>query len=359
MMSHHDYMAYALTLAEKGRNTVSPNPMVGCVIVKGGRIIGEGYHQKAGTPHAEIHALKQAGRGAMDATLYVTLEPCCHTGRTPPCTEAIIQSKIKHIFIATQDPYPRINGRGIQLLNEAGIKIHLGLLQNEAQQLNEIFFHYAKTKRPFVIAKWAMSLDGKTVTHPKDDRTISSLRAHEKAHALRAKVDAILIGAATARQDNPILTTRYTASHLPPKQPIRIVATTSGKLPRSLNLFDHTLPAKTIVATTKQGALRLRRIMMKKDIEILVLPQHKSGHIKLKSLLGALGKREITSLLVEGGMTLHESFMEENLINQLHIFLSPTLIGKMKSKKKLPYWKIQPDEENVHIIAQHEETTHV
>jgi diaminohydroxyphosphoribosylaminopyrimidine deaminase/5-amino-6-(5-phosphoribosylamino)uracil reductase len=202
------YMQQALALAEKGRFSVSPNPMVGCLIVKAGKIIGQGYHHQAGTPHAEIHALREAGAEAKDADVYVTLEPCCHYGRTPPCTDALIAAGVTRVYFACHDPNPEVAGKGSAALKAAGIQAEEGLCRSEAQQLNKIFFHFIQTKRPFVFSKWAMSLDGKTMTHPDDLPAISSTASRSHSHLLRRAVDAILIGTNTAIDDDPALTVR-------------------------------------------------------------------------------------------------------------------------------------------------------
>lgn len=212
---HSEYMRIALQLAQQGRCTVSPNPMVGCVIVKNNQIIGEGFHSYSGGPHAEIMALQQAGSNAQGAIAYITLEPCCHYGKTPPCTDALLQAGITHIVVACLDPNPLVAGKGLQQLQSAGMHVELGVGEEEAKRLNEIFFHYIRNQRPFVIAKWAMSLDGKTVTQPHDTRDISCLASHQASHQIRQQVDAILIGANTAIHDDPLLTVRHTIDHAP------------------------------------------------------------------------------------------------------------------------------------------------
>lgn len=329
---HHHFMLLALQLAERGRFTVSPNPMVGCVIVNHDKdIVGQGYHQYAGGPHAEIYALKEAGAKARGATAYITLEPCAHQGRTPPCTNALIAAGIKKIIVACLDPNPKVSGRGIQLLQNAGIKVEVGVCKVEAEKLNEIFFHYITHKTPFVFAKWAMSLDGKTITHKSDSRQISGLEASQFTHQLRSEVDAILIGANTARHDDPQLTVRLVDKTALPKQPMRIVVSSDGNLPSHLKILSADLPGKTIIATT--NANRAAKLMKKKNVEILELPKNGEGRVDLPSLLSELGRREISSVLVEGGMILHESFMQENLIQKIFVYVSPVLIGNLEKKQ--------------------------
>jgi diaminohydroxyphosphoribosylaminopyrimidine deaminase/5-amino-6-(5-phosphoribosylamino)uracil reductase len=331
--NHHHYMSLALQLAQQGRTTVSPNPMVGCVIVKNNGIVGQGFHQAAGQPHAEVNALQAAQTNAQGATAYITLEPCCHQGRTPPCTKALVQAGIKKVFVACLDPNPLVAGKGIEILRSAGMAVELGLCEAEATRLNEFFFHYIRCKRPFVIAKWAMSLDGKTTTHQQDSRHISCAESQAFSHQTRQQVDAILIGAKTAMQDNPLLTVRLTTNETVPKHPTRIVLTTQGKLPLHLKIFDLLSPAKTIVATTNAVDKRWCAQLKERHIEVLILEKNKQ--VDLPALLDELGKREITSLLVEGGMQVHEAFFQNNLVNQIHVYLAPTIIGTLEKKHTL------------------------
>jgi diaminohydroxyphosphoribosylaminopyrimidine deaminase/5-amino-6-(5-phosphoribosylamino)uracil reductase len=334
--------------------------MVGCVIVKNNRIIGEGYHQYAGGPHAETIALQQAGKDAVDATLYVTLEPCCHVGKTPPCTTSLIQSGIKKIFIACIDPNPLVAGKGIDLLRSAHIEVEIGLCESEANKLNEVFFHYIKHKRPFVFAKWAMSLDGKTITHRFDSKNISSHQSRQKTHQLRQQVDAILIGANTAKQDNPLLTVRPdTSTTKIIKHPIRIVLSSLGDLPLDLNIFDTTMPGKTIVATTDAVDRNWYQAIRQKKIDIIIVPANKQGRVDLNSLLHELGKKEMSSLLVEGGMTVHHQFFAGRLVNQIQVYLAPVIIGDFEKKHQLTHLQFSQIENDFHFIGDVEDSTHV
>jgi len=332
-MTHQSHMLLALQLAEKGRLTVSPNPMVGCVIVQQDHIVGQGYHQRAGEAHAEIHALQQAGQSAKGATAYVTLEPCCHYGRTPPCTQALIQSGIKKIYVACLDPNPLVAGKGVEALRQAGMTVEVGLEEQAAKNLNKIFFHYIQHKRPFVIAKWAMSIDGKTMTHPNDDRAISGEEAKQFSHQMRQQVDAILIGAKTAVLDNPLLTVRLNQTSS--KHPIRIVLSGKGNLPEDLNLFSTAMPARTIIFTTDDVDPTWQVRMLKNNIEVVVSKKNSSGKIDLNEMLLELGKRDITSLLIEGGMQTHENFFAANLVNEIQVYIAPVIIGNLSTKKKL------------------------
>jgi len=357
-ISHHHYMSQALQLSERGRFTVSPNPMVGCLIVKDDYIVGEGFHQKAGGPHAEIFALQQAGVKAQAATAYVTLEPCCHQGRTPPCTQALIHAGIKQVYVACKDPNPLIAGKGISALRAAGIDVQVGIMETKAQQLNEIFFHYIQHKQPFVIAKWAMSLDGKTITQHFDTKTISCQASQRSSHQTRLQVDAILIGANTAIHDDPLLTARYNNAMIS-KQPLRIILSSQGPLPIHLKLFDPSSPAKTIVATTEAVDPDWLHIMQTKSIEVLILPKNKEGKVHLPSLLRELGRKEITSVLVEGGMTVHEAFFQEKLVNKIHVYLAPVIIGALEKKQHLSNLQLTEIESDFYFTADYKEPTHV
>lgn len=359
-LSHADYMKTALQLAERGRYTVSPNPMVGCVIVNHGEVVGEGYHIQAGGPHAEIMALQQAGQKAEGATAYVTLEPCCHYGRTPPCTNALIESGIKKVYIASRDPNPLVAGKGLEQLKDAGIDIEFGLHEQEATALNEIFFHYIRTHKPFVIAKWAMSLDGKTITHENDSSDISCSASRESSHHTRQQVDAILIGAHTAIRDNPLLTIRYPAENIAPlKQPLRIIMTRQGDLPIDLKLFDSTSSVKTLVATTNKANSTWIKQLSEKNIEVVVLPSHENGKIDLNCLLTLLGQRNITSLLVEGGMTVLHDFFHAKIVNKFHVYLAPTIIGSLERKQPVINLKLANIQTDFFITADYEGNTNV
>lgn len=270
------YMRLALELAAKGRGKTSPNPMVGAVIVKNGRIVGEGFHKKSGQPHAEIYAIKQAGKNAKGATMYVNLEPCCFFGRTPPCTDAIIKSGIKKVIIAAKDPNPLNNGRGVEILRRHKIAVKSGVLQKEAQRLNEIFEKYITTKMPFVILKMAETLDGKIATKTGDSKWITSEEARKFVHKLRSEVDAVMIGANTARTDKP----------------------------------------------------RLKQSKMK----IIVRSAKKKGRADLRQLLKNLGRRQITSVLCEGGGELAWSLLKEGLVDKVLFFIAPKIIGGKEAK---------------------------
>lgn len=326
-----ELMMRALQLAEQGRFTVSPNPMVGCVIVRDGVIVGEGYHQYAGGPHAEIIALQQAGAKAEQATVYLTLEPCTHYGRTPPCIHALMLARVKKVIIASLDPNPVVCGSSIDALRAGGVEVQTGLCERESVALNKIFSHYIRYKRPYVISKWAMSLDGKTSTHVEDSRQISSPESREQVHQLRRSVDAILVGANTIRHDDPALTARCLATNtLYREQPVRVVLTSTGDIPSCSKIFDHHQPGKTIVVTSEK-----RQAIDHASVEMVVIKEDASGLVDLHCLLDELGKREITSLLIEGGMNVHHQFIQQNLVNQYQVFVANNIIGTLARKKAL------------------------
>lgn len=298
-------MQRALELAEQGRYTCAPNPMVGCVIVRDGKIVGEGFHYKAGQAHAEVLALQQAGEQAVGATVYVTLEPCAHVGRTGPCADALIQAKVAEVIVACVDQNPKVSGKGIEKLQSAGISVRVGELAQQAQELNKIFFHYIKTGLPFVIAKWAMSLDGKIATHTHDSKWITSEAARQHAHELRQAMGAVIVGSGTVLADDPQLTVRLDNVLA---QPLRIVLDARGRCPISAKIFSSELPGKTLVVTVESANENWCQQLRNNGVEFLKLPtaDHK---IDLSLLLKELAQREITSVLVEGGAQVHAGFL--------------------------------------------------
>ncbi len=345
-------MQYALQLAEKGHYCASPNPMVGCVIVKNGHIIGKGWHLGPGTDHAEIMALKQAGIHAQKADVYVTLEPCCHFGHTPPCTEALIQADVKYVFIAAKDTNPIINGKSIPLLKKAGIEVHTGILSDLSKTLNKTFFHFMQHQRPYIICKWAMSLNGKTVTARGDDKKITSSECREEVHLTRCQVDAILVGANTVLDDNPQLTTRLPENlNIPARHPLRIVLDSRGRCHAHLKIFNPATPGKTLIATTKAAPLHWKKILQSQGVDILILPTDKNNQVCLHSLMTSLYHRKITSLLVEGGMIIHEAFIAADLIDEVQAYFAPVLIGKTDKKIKLKTHRCAAITDNFFIQA--------
>lgn len=338
-------MSLALELAKRGRLTVSPNPMVACVIVKEGQIIGQGWHEFPGQAHAEVNALRELGDQAQGATAYVSLEPCCHTGKTPPCTKALIEAGIQSVYVACLDPNPLVAGKGVQALLQAGIQVTTGICESEAIALNKIFFHYMQTKRPYVISKWAMSLDGKTITHNQDDRAISGDDSLTHSHETRQIVDAIVIGARTAIHDNPQLTVRRVETA---KHPLRFILAGRENLPFNLKLFDASLPAKTIVIVPDDINQAWLQAAKNKHIEVWKCAR-KDGKIDLNDFLDQLGSAGVTSLLVEGGETLHASFFREKLVKQIQVYLAPKIISQLEKKLQLSAMTMQTLGEDIFL----------
>ncbi len=317
-------MLRALELAEKGRGRTSPNPMVGAVLVKNGIIVGEGFHPQVGQAHAEIYALDVAKEKAQGASLYVNLEPCSHYGRTPPCTQALIQARVAKVHIAMLDPNPMVNGQGKKQLEAAGIATHIGECEEEAQILNEVFTHWITHKTPYVYAKYAMSLDGKIATQTGDSRWITSAPARTYVHQIRNQVDAILVGIETVLADNPQLTTRLKQENI--SHPLRVILDSQGRIPLDAKILDKELPGETLLVTTKKIPAQKRKSLEEKKISIEQVSSEE-GRIDLQKLLQKLGEREVTSLLVEGGSQVLGSFFEKGLVNKVMAFVAPIVIG--------------------------------
>jgi len=312
-------MRRALTIAKRGRT--SPNPMVGAVIVKNGRIIAEGWHKRAGEPHAEIIALKKAGQLARGADLYVTLEPCCHYGKTPPCVDAIIEAGIASVTAAMVDPNPMVAGRGIERLNAAGIRTKVGMLGDEAARLNEAFVKYITAGRPFITLKYAMTLDGKIATRTGDSKWISGEESRRLVHRIRERSDAIMVGIGTVISDNPELTARVSKRTVYPK---RIVVDTHARTPTSIKMLS--LPGETIIAVGESAEDDRVRKLEKAGARILKV-EESNEHIDMKSLAYALGKMEITSVLLEGGGTLASAALEAGIVDKIIAFIAPKIVG--------------------------------
>jgi diaminohydroxyphosphoribosylaminopyrimidine deaminase/5-amino-6-(5-phosphoribosylamino)uracil reductase len=312
------FMRLALELAEKSRGRTSPNPLVGAVIVKNGRIVGRGYHKKAGSAHAEINALKAARRYANGATLYVNLEPCCHYGRTSPCTEEIIKAGIKRGVFSIKDPNPLVAGRGAGQLRKAGIDVDFGLLKNEAQNLNEVYLKYIRSGRPFVTLKTAQTLDGRIATTAGNSKWITGTKARKLAHQLRAENDAVVVGSGTVRNDNPQLTVRSVRGN----NPYRIIVSRRVNFSGSLKLFKNNDDARTILATTKKSVGKMKA----KNLIVWTIRENKDG-LSPADLLDKAGQFGITSLLIEGGGALATSFIKAGLIDKHYLFIAPKIIG--------------------------------
>lgn len=323
------YMKRALSLAEKGEGFVNPNPMVGCVIVKKGKIIGEGYHRFFGGNHAEIEALKVVSDDPKDSTMYVTLEPCSHYGKTPPCVNAIIENGIKGVVVATLDPNPLVAGNGVKKLRENGIEVITGILMDESQRLNEVFIKYITTKLPFCLMKSAMSLDGKIATKFSDSKWITSTSSREYVHRLRHRYAGIMVGIGTVLVDNPLLTTRI--PDFEGKNPIRIIVDSRCRIPLDANVVKTTSKARTLLATTNQADSQKIKVLKEKDVEVLVLPL-KNDRVDLNALMEKLGEMGIDSILLEGGGTLNYSALDTGIVDKVSFFIAPKIIGGNLSK---------------------------
>ena len=316
------FMRRALELAKLARGRTSPNPMVGAVIVRDGEIVGEGWHQKAGTPHAEIHALRQAGERARGAEIYVTLEPCCHTGKTGPCTEALVAAGIKKVFVAMNDPNPKVAGRGISFLRENGIEVITGVLTIPAVELNAAFIKWISCGLPFVTLKSGISLDGKIATASGESKWITSPESRQQVHQLRDCVDVILTGIGTVLADDPELTTRLPKGGC---SPVRVVLDRLARIPSSAKLLNDNASPVIICTSLSAEPQRLAAIQ-RKGIEVVQMETCNSG-IDLHSVLRFLGQRGFSSVLVEAGSTLNATFLQENLIDRMVLFLAPRIIG--------------------------------
>jgi diaminohydroxyphosphoribosylaminopyrimidine deaminase / 5-amino-6-(5-phosphoribosylamino)uracil reductase len=316
-------MRRALRLAAKG--FTPPNPMVGCVIVRAGTVVGEGYHPVAGAPHAEVFALRQAGALARGATAYVTLEPCSHYGRTPPCSLALIEAGVSRVVSAVQDPNPKVAGRGLEQLRQAGVQVEAGLLEADARILNEAFFHFHQTGLPFVTLKAAVSLDGKIATRNGDSKWITCERARAYVHQMRARSGAVLCGVGTVLADDPLLTARLRPA--PPRQPLRVVLDTHLRTPPDSRLVRTASEIPTLIATSEEAPEEQARNLVNLSVEILRLPTDIYGQVSLGALLQEMSRRDIISILVEGGGETHASFLTSRLVNRLAWFVAPKLIG--------------------------------
>jgi len=315
------FMRRALTLARKGEGSVSPNPLVGAVIVREGRIIGEGWHRCCGENHAEINAIRDATETVAGATFYITLEPCSHHGRTPPCAEALIACRPGRVVVGAVDPNPLVSGRGIEALRQSGIETEVGLLEEACRESNRIFFKYIRTGLPYVTLKFAQTLDGRIAAASGHSRWISSPPSLRFAHRLRAVHDAILVGADTVRMDNPELTCRLVRG----RNPLRIVVDSGLRLPPDATIFSD--GKRTVAVATRRAPVENRRLLEKKGVEVLEIGEDPAGRVDLHQLLTVLGKRKISSVLVEGGAAVATAFLKGNLVNRLLIVLAPKIVG--------------------------------
>mgnify|MGYP006276606193 FL=1 len=327
------YMARALKLARRGEGRTSPNPMVGAVVVKDGEIIGQGYHQQYGGPHAEVFALDEAGEKAAGSEIYVTLEPCSHYGKTPPCAQKLIDCGIKRAVIALVDPNPEVAGRGIEMLREAGIEVELGLLKEEAQALNEAFLKYIRSDYPFVYLKKAQTLDGYIASSTGDSKWITNSEARLEGHKLRHRADAIMVGIGTISADNPSLTARLKEQE--GIDPLRIVLDPLLEIPLTAKIINQQSTADTLIITSSDfpparaaAALKKKEKLLENEkVEIISFETGAENYFDLRELLKSLHSRKISSILVEGGAKLSHTFLNEDLVDKFYYFIAPKIYG--------------------------------
>ncbi|MBB5323489.1 diaminohydroxyphosphoribosylaminopyrimidine deaminase/5-amino-6-(5-phosphoribosylamino)uracil reductase [Anoxybacillus tepidamans] len=320
-MQHDErYMRFALEVAKTGLGQTAPNPAVGAVVVKNGEIVGFGAHLKAGEPHAEVHAIRMAGDKAKGATVYVTLEPCSHFGKTPPCADLLVETGVKRVVIATTDPNPLVAGKGIEKLQNAGIDVTVGVLKEEADELNRIFFHYITTKTPFVTLKYACSLDGKIATKTGDSKWITSEEARRDVHSYRALHDAILVGVNTVIADDPRLTVRLSEGG---KNPIRIILDTHLRTPFHANVIQDTEAETWLIVGSD---VPKERMALYEKPHVRIIPMN-APNIDIRELLHMLAEQKVTSVFVEGGSRVHDSFVQAGAVQEIVAYFAPKIIG--------------------------------
>jgi diaminohydroxyphosphoribosylaminopyrimidine deaminase / 5-amino-6-(5-phosphoribosylamino)uracil reductase len=329
MNMDHYFMKMALDLAATAKGNTNPNPVVGAILVKNGVIVGSGLHRKAGEPHAEVHAFRMAGEHAKGATLYVTLEPCSHYGKTPPCANLVKESEVSRVVVAMQDPNPQVAGRGIGILRDAGIEVEVGVLEEEAKLLNERFIHNMLTRTPFVISKVAMTLDGKIAAYNGHSKWVTGEESRHNVHRLRHEVDSILVGIGTVLADDPMLTTRLETGG---KNPIRIVLDTRLRTPLEAKITDCS-EAKTWIVTAEESekdSAEKIKALEEKGVEIIYVPVNDEG-LDLSVLLSKLYEKGVTDVLVEGGSEVNGSFLRAGIINKFLIYIAPKILGGRES----------------------------
>lgn len=321
------YMRLAMQLAGNAIGRTSPNPLVGAVIVKDNRVVGCGWHRKAGTPHAEVHALNQAGELAQGADVYVTLEPCAHYGKTPPCAKALVEAKVKNVYGGLLDVNPKVAGKGFKILEDAGIHVEYGFLQDELRKQNEVFFKWIEHKKPFVVLKAAMTLDGKIATATGQSKWITNETSRAYGYKLRDIYDGIMVGINTVIEDNPMLTARVDGG----KNPIRIVVDSNLKININANVVQDK-SAKTIVATTDKADKDKILKLQAQNVDVIVVDKDENDKVDIEKLLNILGQQNICSILVEGGATLSGSFVAKKLVDKVYFFIAPKIIGGKEAK---------------------------
>lgn len=326
-MTDNDYMKRAIELAVRARGFTSPNPMVGAVIVKDGRIIGEGYHHMYGDLHAERDALKNCTEDAHGATIYVTLEPCCHHGKQPPCTDAIIEAGISKVVLGSGDPNPLVAGKGLRILRDNGIEVVEHVLEKECLAINDIFFHYIQTNRPYILMKYAMTMDGKIAAYTGKSQWITSEAAREYVHAQRHNYRGIMVGVQTVLEDDPMLTCRLEGK----RNPIRIICDSQLRTPLDCKIVKSAKDVDTIIATCLEDNDKIKAYESM-GVTVIVVKKNKDGKVSLPELMDELGKRKIDSIMVEGGATLNWSLLEAGLVNKVQAYIAPKLLGGATAK---------------------------
>ena len=321
------YMRLAMQLAGNAIGRTSPNPLVGAVIVKDNRVVGCGWHRKAGTPHAEVHALNQAGELAQGADVYVTLEPCAHYGKTPPCAKALVEAKVKNVYGGLLDVNPKVAGKGFKILEDAGIHVEYGFLQDELRKQNEVFFKWIEHKKPFIVLKAAMTLDGKIATATGQSKWITNETSRAYGYKLRDIYDGIMVGINTVIEDNPMLTARVDGG----KNPIRIVVDSSLRIDINANVVQDK-SAKSIIATTDKADKDKILKLQAQDVDVIVVDKDENDKVDIEKLLDILGQQNICSILVEGGATLSGSFVAKKLVDKVYFFIAPKIIGGKEAK---------------------------
>lgn len=323
-MNDSFYMKRALLLAARGSGSTSPNPLVGAVIVKEERIIGEGWHEKPGKPHAEINAIMNSQESVEGSTIYVNLEPCSHFGRTPPCAAELVKRKFSRVVVAMEDPNPLVAGNGIKLLRDSGIQVDVGLHKLEAQKLNDIFIKYIVKVKPLILLKSAMTLDGKTASRTGDSKWISGEESRAYVHRLRNRYSAIMVGLNTVLLDDPVLTTRLEGSK--GRNPVRVIVDSTGRIPSEAKVLDIDSERRTIIVTTEDMSSLKKRYLISKGAEIIIT-EKRDGKVDMEKLIDELAGRGIDSLLVEGGGTVAATLVEKGLVDKVAMFIAPVIIG--------------------------------
>ena len=331
MQKKEEYMRRALELARKGEGHTSPNPMVGCVVVKDGRIISEGYHEKYGEFHAERNALTRCTEDTAGADLYVTLEPCCHQGKTPPCTDIIIEKKIARVFVGSMDSNPLVAGKGVQILRDHGIYVETGILDAECRKLNEVFYHYIATKTPFVVMKYAMTLDGKIACATGDSKWVTGEIARTQVHWMRGRYRGIMVGIGTVLADDPMLNCRVEGG----VDPVRIICDSNLHIPTESQIVKTASDIETIVACSQEALESERKqekIRRLKEAGIQIIGTEGAHGVNLVELMKKLGGQNIDSILLEGGGTLNASALEDGIVNKVYAYIAGKLIGGMDAR---------------------------